>query len=127
MSKKYPIEKVAVEFVEKMILGAFETKGYFPLGRFVAEDAAGRFFAVDNSTGNAWTEDFPSSDIAEKWLGGEFEVDGWDRTRKSQKQKKLDAARRQILDEVIEELAFADGIGSWKEAVAVVEKLKVKN
>ena len=44
-----------------------------PLGCFYAY-YGGVFVAVDNQTGEAWTECFNSLDSCKKWLAGEFEV-----------------------------------------------------
>ena len=46
-----------------------------PLGLFLARATAksrpgARWVAVDNSTGDAWTEDFPSESGARAWLVG---------------------------------------------------------
>lgn len=46
-----------------------------PLGRFVVTetfrtDKKRCYTAIDNTTGDAWTEDFESLEEAEKWLDG---------------------------------------------------------
>lgn len=51
-----------------------------PLGLFLARAAAksrpgARWVAVDNSTGDAWTEEFPSLAAAMAWLVGDGEAD----------------------------------------------------
>lgn len=46
-----------------------------PLGLFLAKD--GRIWvAADNSTGDAWTEEFTRNRRAVRWLRGEFEIGG---------------------------------------------------
>lgn len=44
-----------------------------PLGLFLTKEAH-RWVAVDNSDGNAWTEEFRSKRKAVRWLRREFEV-----------------------------------------------------
>lgn len=44
-----------------------------PLGLFLTREAR-RWVAVDNSDGNAWTEEFHSRRKAKRWLRREFEV-----------------------------------------------------
>ena len=46
---------------------------YIPRGRFLAR-AGQRWVAVDNSSGEAWTEDFQQKQQAIRWLNGEFEI-----------------------------------------------------
>ena len=41
-----------------------------PLGAFIQEDG-GRYIGIDNGTGDAWTEEFPSLDKCVEWLSGE--------------------------------------------------------
>lgn len=44
-----------------------------PLGLFLTKEGR-TWVAVDNSTGNAWTEEFPRKRQAFRWLRGKFEV-----------------------------------------------------
>ena len=44
-----------------------------PLGLFLAKEGH-KWVAVDNSTGDAWTEEFPRKRQAVRWLKGKFEV-----------------------------------------------------
>ena len=44
-----------------------------PLGLFLTIDN-NMWIAIDNSTGDAWTEEFYNSDVAIKWLNREIEV-----------------------------------------------------
>lgn len=46
-----------------------------PKGMFYARDGS-RFVAVDNTTGEAWTEDFKSRRKCMKWLKGKDEMNG---------------------------------------------------
>ena len=52
-----------------------------PIGLFISREKRtgrkrGLFVAVDNSTGDAWTETFEKLKDAENWLMGKFEVEG---------------------------------------------------
>lgn len=44
-----------------------------PNGHFLAKEGR-KWVAVDNSTGDAWTEEFSSKRQAIRWLRGKFEV-----------------------------------------------------
>lgn len=44
-----------------------------PLGLFLTKEGRA-WVAVDNTTGDAWTEDFARKRQAVRWLRGEFEV-----------------------------------------------------
>jgi len=44
-----------------------------PCGRFLAK-AGHTWIAVDNSTHNAWTEEFDGKRQAVRWLKGKFEI-----------------------------------------------------
>lgn len=39
-----------------------------PIGKFIATDGKGTYTAIDNTTGEAFTEDFDTRDEAENWL-----------------------------------------------------------
>lgn len=41
-----------------------------PQGRFLFEDENGKYIGIDNSTKNAWTEEFPSMKDCFFWLAG---------------------------------------------------------
>lgn len=47
-------------------------EGYTPLGLFYLEEDR-RFVGIDNSDGNAWTEEFQDKDSCLRWLNGEEE------------------------------------------------------
>ena len=54
---------------------------YIPRGHFLAREGQ-RWVAVDNSSGEAWTEDFRQKQQAIRWLNGEFEIsDEWRETK----------------------------------------------
>ena len=44
-----------------------------PLGLFLTKEGR-KWVAVDNSTGDAWTEEFSRKHQAVRWLRGKFEV-----------------------------------------------------
>ena len=44
-----------------------------PLGLFLTKEGR-KWVAVDNTTGDAWTEDFDRKRHAIRWLRGKFEV-----------------------------------------------------
>lgn len=47
-----------------------------PYRKYLAYNAKGDYWtAVDNSTGDAWTEDFASEGVAIRWLIGEIEME----------------------------------------------------
>ena len=46
---------------------------HVPRGCFLAKEI-GKWVAVDNSTGDAWTEEFSRKHQAVRWLRGKFEV-----------------------------------------------------
>lgn len=61
------IQVVAIEKINEVIssrrpLGLFLSRGHRVGGK------KGSFIAVDNSTGNAWTEEFKNLSDAEEWL-----------------------------------------------------------
>lgn len=41
---------------------------YSPLGKYWTEVTPGRYVAVDNTTGDAWTEEFIDKEIMLDWL-----------------------------------------------------------
>ena len=44
-----------------------------PLGVFLTKDGR-KWVAVDNTTGDAWTEEFSRKHQAVRWLRGKFEI-----------------------------------------------------
>ncbi len=63
----YEIQRVSLDELNKVIAL------YAPRGLFLAK-GNNLWIAVDNSTGDAWTEGFQSRQQAVRWLRGEFEV-----------------------------------------------------
>lgn len=61
------IKRVRPEFLGKVI------EERVPCGCFLAKED-GKWVAVDNSTGDAWTEEFTRKRQAIRWLRGKFEV-----------------------------------------------------
>ena len=66
---KDQIKRVSPKFIGKVI------EDRVPSGRFLTKEGR-KWVAVDNSTGDAWTEEFSSKRQAVRWLRGEFEVGG---------------------------------------------------
>ena len=66
---KDQIKRVSPKFIEKVI------ENRIPCGRFLTKEGR-KWVAVDNSTEDAWTEEFTSKRQAVRWLRGEFEVGG---------------------------------------------------
>ena len=56
---------------QKRLLNVIDSR--IPLGLFLTKEGH-TWVAVDNSTGDAWTEDFARKRQAIRWLRGEFEV-----------------------------------------------------
>ena len=63
----HKIHRVSSERMMKVI--DFRT----PLGLFLTKEG-GKWVAVDNSTGDVWTEEFSRKRQAIRWLRGKFEV-----------------------------------------------------
>ncbi|GEM_PF-3006905 len=47
---------------------------YTPIGKYWTEVAPGKYVAVDNSTGNSWTEEFYDKEIMFDWLNDKFQM-----------------------------------------------------
>lgn len=47
---------------------------FTPEGLFYIEEPDGSFTGVDNSDGEAWTENFPTFEMCNDWLNGVFEM-----------------------------------------------------
>lgn len=60
------INRVSPDFLRKVI------EDRIPCGRFLAKEGR-KWVAVDNSTLDAWTEEFPRRRQAVRWLHGKFE------------------------------------------------------
>lgn len=61
--ESFEIQRVGTEQIRKVIAG------YSPRGLFLAREN-GRWVAVDNRTGSAWTEEFHRKRTAIRWLRG---------------------------------------------------------
>ena len=64
---KFLVHRVSPEKLDLVI--EFRT----PRGLFLAREG-GKWVAVDNSTGDAWTEEFRLKRQAVRWLRGKYEV-----------------------------------------------------
>ena len=67
MEKKLKIQRVSPERLRQII------ERYAPRGLFLAKEGR-TWVAVDNTTGDAWTEEFYRKRQAIRWLRGKFEV-----------------------------------------------------
>lgn len=45
-----------------------------PYGKYWTEVSPGKYVAVDNNTGDAWTEEFEDKEIMLDWLNNKFEM-----------------------------------------------------
>ena len=67
MEKKLKIHRVSSELLGRVI------EQRTPCGLFLTKE--GRIWvAVDNTTGDAWTEEFSRKRQATRWLRGKFEI-----------------------------------------------------
>ena len=67
MERKLNIQCVSSEFLGQVI------EHRTPYGLFLTREGR-KWVAVDNSTGDAWTEEFSRKRQAVHWLRGKFEV-----------------------------------------------------
>ncbi len=67
LKDRIKIKRVSSEFLDDVI------DRRTPLGLFLTKEGC-TWVAVDNSTGDAWTEDFRWKRQAVRWLRGKFEV-----------------------------------------------------
>ena len=67
MKKKLKIKRVSSEFLGRVI------EQRIPSGLFLTKEGH-KWVAVDNTTGDAWTEEFSWKRQAVRWLRGKFEV-----------------------------------------------------
>lgn len=67
MEKKLKIQRVRSEFLGRVI------EHRSPSGLFLTKEGR-KWVAVDNTTGDAWTEEFSRKRQAVRWLRGKFEV-----------------------------------------------------
>ena len=66
-NNRVKIKQISPEFLGKVI------EDRTPCGCFFAKEGR-KWVAVDNSTGDAWTEEFSRKRQAIRWLRGKFEV-----------------------------------------------------
>lgn len=72
MTETVSIQKISQEDARRLLSSCDGTGGrYEPLGLFYLEEQE-RFVGIDNSTGDAWTEEFPDKDSCLRWLRGEW-------------------------------------------------------
>ena len=67
MEKKLKIQRVSSELLGRII------EHRIPSGLFLTKEGH-KWVAVDNTTGDAWTEEFSRKHQAIRWLRGKFEV-----------------------------------------------------
>ena len=67
MEKKLRIQRVSSTFLGWVI------EHRIPSGLFLTKEGR-KWVAVDNTTGDAWTEEFSRKRQAVRWLRGKFEV-----------------------------------------------------
>ena len=67
MKKQYRIKRVR----PSQLLAVIDFRS--PLGLFLTKEGR-KWVAVDNTTGDAWTEEFSRKHQALRWLLGKFEV-----------------------------------------------------
>ena len=67
MEKKLKIQRVSSEFLGRVI------EHRIPSGLFLTKEGR-KWVAVDNTTMDAWTEEFSRKRQAIRWLRGKFEV-----------------------------------------------------
>lgn len=79
---KITIKRVSIRKIGKII------DRYQPYGRFLAKNGS-RWVVVDNSTGDAWTEDFSSKRDAVRWLRGEFEVGNTEQSKEPMEENSM--------------------------------------
>lgn len=60
---------VSRTFVKRLLASDQQGEHYEPIGKYIAR-ADGMFVGIDNSTGNAWTEEFRTADECIAWLLG---------------------------------------------------------
>lgn len=58
-------EERAIEIVSNYTIGVCAPED---VGRFIVPNEFGGFTAIDNSTGDCWTEDFPTRRRATTWV-----------------------------------------------------------
>ena len=71
MTETVSIQKISQEEARRLLNSCDGIGGrYEPLGLFYLEEQE-QFIGIDNSTGDAWTEEFPDKNRCLRWLRGE--------------------------------------------------------
>ena len=65
-------KKLKIQRVSSWVLGQV-IEHHIPCGLFLTKEGR-KWVAVDNSTGDAWTEEFSRKCQAVRWLRGKFEI-----------------------------------------------------
>lgn len=63
------IKELTSEELNALLLSGNDSNTYTPIGRFYHKDGD-VYVGVDNSTGDAWTEDFTTLEDCIQWLKG---------------------------------------------------------
>lgn len=68
LSEPIAIQEIGQETAKKILDSCDGTGGkYEPLGLFFLQEGD-KFVGIDNSDGNAWTEEFPNKESCLRWL-----------------------------------------------------------
>lgn len=71
MTEAVTVQKISQEDARRLLNSCDGTGGrYEPLGLFYLEERE-KFVGIDNSTGDAWTEEFPDKESCLRWLSRE--------------------------------------------------------
>ena len=71
MSETSTIQKICQQDARPLLNSCDGTGGHYePLGLFYLEERE-QFVGIDNSTGDAWTEEFADKEGCLRWLRGE--------------------------------------------------------
>lgn len=74
MTETVSIQKISQEEARRLLNSCDGTGGrYEPLGLFYLEEQE-KFVGIDNSTGDAWTEEFPDKYSCLRWLTGKEQL-----------------------------------------------------
>ena len=71
MTEAVTVQKISQEDARRLLNSCDGTRGrYEPLGLFYLEERE-KFVGIDNSTGDAWTEEFLDKESCLRWLSRE--------------------------------------------------------
>ena len=71
MSEPVTLQEITQDTAKQLLSSCDEPGGrYEPLGLFYLEERE-QFVGIDNSTGDAWTEEFADKEGCLRWLRGE--------------------------------------------------------